>query len=98
MVFFDCIVLLRTGYRFGMDIGMACSDFRVMQRHADTDANSNPDAYSNADADADADADAYSNRWITTFPGWCRYPQPVTKRLYPELHQQGRQPDIHAGE
>jgi hypothetical protein len=68
-VFFDCVVFLCTGYRFGMDSGLACSDFRIMRWYAypNTDSYSNTypnsytDTYPNSYTDTDTDTDSYAN-------------------------------------
>jgi hypothetical protein len=57
-VLFDSIVLLRTRYWFGMDIGMACSDFRILRRYTN----------SNTDSDSDSDSDSNTNAYSDTYP------------------------------
>jgi hypothetical protein len=56
-VFFYRGIVLRTGYRFGMDSGLACSDFRIMRRY--TNSYANTDSYPNTYSDTDTNA--YTN-------------------------------------
>jgi hypothetical protein len=64
-VLFDSIVLLRTRYWFGMDIGMACSDFRILRRYTNTNAYSYPNTYPNTNTNTDSypntNTDSYTN-------------------------------------
>jgi hypothetical protein len=52
-VLFDSIVLLRARYWFGMDIGMACSDFRILRRYTNTNTNTNTNTYTNTYTNSD---------------------------------------------
>jgi hypothetical protein len=62
-VLFDSIVLLRTRYWFGLDIGMACSDFRFLRRYTNTNAYSDtyPDTYPDTNTDSDTYPNTYTN-------------------------------------
>ena len=69
LVLIDSIVLLRTGYRFGMDTGLACSDCFVMRRHSDTYSNTDPDTNSYPNANANSYTYAYTDSNTYRLPG-----------------------------